>query len=88
MKFLVFLLMLSFSFSSFSQDDNLTIVAVGEATLEKDPARGPNEALIEVYRRLRPGDDPRRAIGTPRDKLAPFDLGGRPAHRRTGVAGW
>ena len=27
-----------------------------EATLEKDPARGPNEALIEVYRRLRPGD--------------------------------
>lgn len=27
-----------------------------EATLEKDPARGVNEALIEVYRRLRPGD--------------------------------
>lgn len=27
-----------------------------EATLEKDPTRGPNEALIEVYRRLRPGD--------------------------------
>ena len=27
-----------------------------DATLEKDPARGPNEALIEVYRRLRPGD--------------------------------
>ncbi len=27
-----------------------------EATLEKDPARGTNEALIEVYRRLRPGD--------------------------------
>ncbi len=26
------------------------------ATLEKDPARGTNEALIEVYRRLRPGD--------------------------------
>jgi DNA-directed RNA polymerase subunit beta len=25
-------------------------------TLEKDPARGTNEALIEVYRRLRPGD--------------------------------
>src|SRR5665213_3460761 len=25
-------------------------------TLEKDPARGQNEALIEVYRRLRPGD--------------------------------
>ena len=27
-----------------------------DATLEKDPARGHNEALIEVYRRLRPGD--------------------------------
>ena len=27
-----------------------------EATLDKDPARGGNEALIEVYRRLRPGD--------------------------------
>ena len=27
-----------------------------EATLEKDPAKGVNEALIEVYRRLRPGD--------------------------------
>ncbi len=27
-----------------------------EATLEKDPAHGPNEALIEVYRKLRPGD--------------------------------
>jgi len=27
-----------------------------EATLEKDPARGTNDALIEVYRRLRPGD--------------------------------
>ncbi len=26
------------------------------ATLEKDPARGTNDALIEVYRRLRPGD--------------------------------
>ncbi len=26
------------------------------ATLEKDPARGVNESLIEVYRRLRPGD--------------------------------
>jgi DNA-directed RNA polymerase subunit beta len=25
-------------------------------TLEKDPSRGSNEALIEVYRRLRPGD--------------------------------
>lgn len=27
-----------------------------DATLEKDPARGQSEALIEVYRRLRPGD--------------------------------
>ena len=27
-----------------------------DATLEKDPAKGTNEALIEVYRRLRPGD--------------------------------
>ncbi len=27
-----------------------------DATLDKDPARGTNEALIEVYRRLRPGD--------------------------------
>jgi DNA-directed RNA polymerase subunit beta len=27
-----------------------------EATLEKDTARGTNEALIDVYRRLRPGD--------------------------------
>jgi len=27
-----------------------------ESTLEKDQARGANEALIEVYRRLRPGD--------------------------------
>ncbi len=26
------------------------------ATLDKDPTRGQNEALIEVYRRLRPGD--------------------------------
>lgn len=27
-----------------------------DLTLEKDPAKGTNEALIEVYRRLRPGD--------------------------------
>ena len=27
-----------------------------QATLDKDPARGTNDALIEVYRRLRPGD--------------------------------
>lgn len=27
-----------------------------QATLDKDPTRGQNDALIEVYRRLRPGD--------------------------------
>jgi DNA-directed RNA polymerase subunit beta len=27
-----------------------------DATLDKDPTRGANESLIEVYRRLRPGD--------------------------------
>ncbi|HSX27157.1 MAG TPA: DNA-directed RNA polymerase subunit beta, partial [Patescibacteria group bacterium] len=27
-----------------------------EATIEKDPSKGSNDALIEVYRRLRPGD--------------------------------
>lgn len=27
-----------------------------DTTLDKDPAKGTNEALIEVYRRLRPGD--------------------------------
>ena len=27
-----------------------------DATLEKDPSKGANEALIEVFRRLRPGD--------------------------------
>ncbi len=27
-----------------------------DATIEKDPSRGTNDALIEVYRRLRPGD--------------------------------
>lgn len=27
-----------------------------DATLEKDPSKGTNEALVEVYRRLRPGD--------------------------------
>ncbi len=27
-----------------------------DATLEKDPSKGTNEALIEVYRKLRPGD--------------------------------
>jgi DNA-directed RNA polymerase subunit beta len=27
-----------------------------QATLDKDPSKGHAEALIEVYRRLRPGD--------------------------------
>ena len=27
-----------------------------DATLKKDPSRGTNDALIEIYRRLRPGD--------------------------------
>jgi DNA-directed RNA polymerase subunit beta len=27
-----------------------------DATIEKDPAKGTNDALIEVYRRIRPGD--------------------------------
>lgn len=31
-------------------------VSLLDVTLEKDPSRGSNEALIEVYRRLRPGD--------------------------------
>lgn len=31
-------------------------VAYIDATLDKDPTKGANEALIEVYRRLRPGD--------------------------------
>lgn len=39
----------------FSDVDNGDVNHI-EATLEKDPARGSNEALIEVYRRLRPGD--------------------------------
>ncbi len=39
----------------FSDVDNGDVNFI-EATLEKDPARGSNEALIEVYRRLRPGD--------------------------------
>lgn len=30
--------------------------SVLDATLDKDPAKGTSEALIEVYRRLRPGD--------------------------------
>jgi DNA-directed RNA polymerase subunit beta len=41
--------------SMFEDVDNGEVKFI-EATLEKDPARGSNEALIEVYRRLRPGD--------------------------------
>lgn len=40
---------------AFEDVDNGDIKYI-EATLEKDPAHGPNEALIEVYRKLRPGD--------------------------------
>lgn len=39
----------------FTEADNGEVKYI-DATLEKDPARGSNEALIEVYRRLRPGD--------------------------------
>ena len=38
------------------QDIDTGDVKYIDATLEKDPAHGVNEALIEVYRRLRPGD--------------------------------
>ena len=41
---------------SLFQDVDTGDVKYIDATLEKDPARGSNEALIEVYRRLRPGD--------------------------------
>jgi DNA-directed RNA polymerase subunit beta len=41
--------------SLFEDTDNGDVKYI-DATLEKDPARGTNEALIEVYRRLRPGD--------------------------------
>ena len=39
----------------FAHDDNGDVKFI-EATLEKDLSMGQNEALIEVYRRLRPGD--------------------------------
>jgi DNA-directed RNA polymerase subunit beta len=39
----------------FKDADNGEIKYI-DATLDKDPARGQSEALIEVYRRLRPGD--------------------------------
>ena len=39
----------------FAESDNGDVKYI-EATLEKDTARGTNEALIETYRRLRPGD--------------------------------
>lgn len=38
------------------EDIDIGEVKYIEPTLEKDPSRGVNEALIEVYRRLRPGD--------------------------------
>jgi DNA-directed RNA polymerase subunit beta len=40
---------------SFSHVDSDTASHI-TATLDKDPAKGVNESLIEVYRRLRPGD--------------------------------
>jgi len=40
---------------SFKHVDTGTVNLI-DATFEKDAARGANEALIEVYRRLRPGD--------------------------------
>lgn len=40
---------------TFKHVDQGTLSYIG-ATLDKDPSRGTNEALIEVYRRLRPGD--------------------------------
>lgn len=39
----------------FADADNGEVKYI-DATLDKDPAKGTNEALIEVYRRLRPGD--------------------------------
>ncbi|HEU4716078.1 MAG TPA: DNA-directed RNA polymerase subunit beta [Candidatus Saccharimonadales bacterium] len=41
---------------SLFEDTDTGEVKYIDATLEKDAARGSNEALIEVYRRLRPGD--------------------------------
>jgi DNA-directed RNA polymerase subunit beta len=40
---------------SFAHVDQGKVVHL-DATLDKDPAKGVNDALIEVYRRLRPGD--------------------------------
>jgi len=41
--------------AAFEDIDTGTVKHI-EATLDKDPSHGPNEALIEVYRKLRPGD--------------------------------
>ena len=41
--------------AQFAEIDNGEIKYI-ENTLEKDPARGQSEALIEIYRRMRPGD--------------------------------
>ncbi len=55
-------LLRSLGYTSNEDIKNLfTTVDTGEfsfvdATLEKDPSKGQNDALIEVYRRLRPGD--------------------------------
>ena len=35
-----------------------TVGTVISATLRKDPVKAQNEALIEIYRKLRPGDPP------------------------------
>src|ERR1017187_3637913 len=37
------------------RDDVGTVVS---ATIKKDPVKAQNEALIEIYRKLRPGDPP------------------------------
>ena len=46
-----------------------------EATLDKDPTKGHSEALIEVYRRLRPGD--LATVDNARSLLVPYDQAGR-----------
>ncbi len=41
---------------AFGHVDHRQHLIILDATLKKDPSRGSNEALIEIYRRLRPGD--------------------------------
>lgn len=60
-KIAVTTLLRSLGVSEASMRDSFKHVDTGkinylDATLEKDPTHGQNEALIEVYRRLRPGD--------------------------------